>query len=97
MQTNSSLAQRIVCFGELLRKLYLIRDVLNDTFNDSVGQITSDGIGIDLALNTKIFELQKEINRILPSIERDIPEWALKRARDSFDTRSGFLIWDENY
>lgn len=82
--------EEIVHKGELLRKLYLILELGRGLRGYDV---VADGISIKSSL-VPLLALLEKIKQLIPLLEREMPEWAVKLARETFDNRTGFVIWE---
>ncbi len=72
--------------GEALRSLYLILKI-----GDEISNVVVDGIDVKKSLSP----LFRKAEKLIPLIERELPNWARDRARQTYDTRSGFVCWEE--
>ena len=78
--------EEIVKKGELLRDLYLIQEHWTKYQLD---------FAIDMYDAFKFLKpVIDRINEFIPMLEREMPEWARKRAYETRD-RAGFIIWTE--
>ncbi len=81
-----TLKEEIAKKGGTLRTLYLIQRL----FEEMDEEVVSDGL-----LIKKVFsDIIEKIDRVIPLVEGELPEWAKKRARETFDLRRGFIIWE---
>jgi len=79
----------IVAKGELLRDLYLMREIIH-----SVNPyIVIDGIDTKRVFKTTL----DKIEDLIPLVERELPEWAVELAKGTSDNRRGFVIWEEKF
>ena len=79
--------EQIVVKGETLRELYLLHKIGAEMNKN----IVADEINIKKSLSP----LFKEVEKLIPLLERETPEWAKQLARKNYDNRSGFVIWEE--
>ena len=84
--------EEIVDKGELLRKLYLTLELGRELRGYDV---VADGISIKSSLVPQLEPLLGKIKQLIPLLEREMPEWAVKLARETFDNRTGFVIWEK--
>ena len=75
--------------GEILRILYLIERLFKEMREEVV-----DGVDVKKVFSDIIEKFNEKFNQIIPLIERELPEWAKERARETFNIRSGFVIWE---
>ena len=82
----SKIGEEIVAKGETLRNLYLLREI-----GEEIGEVFADGINIKKSLSP-LFE---RAEKLIPLLERELPDWAKEIAKNTYDTRNGFVIWEE--
>lgn len=78
--------EELINKGEFLRSLYLMRELIH-----SLNPITIYGFDTRNIFKTTL----DKIEDLIPSVERELPSWAVEMARKTFDTRRGFIIWEE--
>lgn len=83
------MGEEIVQKGEMLRNLYLIRQIIEE-----MHEVVADGVNIKGMLSADDFV--RKIDQVIPLIERELPEWAKERARQTFSRTDGFVIWEPN-
>lgn len=88
---NNELKQEIANKGEVLRSLLLFERIYCELACDF--GVVVDGIDIGKSINS--FENVDRIENLISLTKRELPEWAVKLAKKSFDNRSGFVIWEE--
>lgn len=84
--------EEIVDKGGLLRKLYLTLELGKELKGYNV---VADEISIKSSLVPLLEPLLGKIKQLIPLLEREMPEWAVKLARETFDNRTGFVIWEK--
>ena len=78
----------IVEKAEALRSMYLIKKILKEEIPE---ELVVNGKRIKESFNPFIQQIEKGI---IPFLERQLPYWAKNRARETFDLRKGFVIWE---
>jgi len=84
--------EEIVAKGGLLRKLYLTLELGRELRGYNV---VTDEISIKSSLFPLLEPLLGKIKQLIPLLEREMPEWAVKLAKETFDNRTGFVIWEK--
>lgn len=78
--------------GEFLRNMYLVKEILTGDVDEN---IVADGMIIKGLLKDDIKTFIEKIDKVIPLVKRELPEWAVKLAEDTFDNRRGFIIWEK--